>query len=157
MIVARVLETVASKREDSPWKVLLGGILGLVVAMGIGRFAYTPILPAMQRDTGLGPLMAGQIASWNYVGYLAGAVFLFMFAPIRRSRALYPASLAFSCATTIAMGLTTSSQWWSVLRFVSGMASSLVFVSLAGLVIPHLIREGRSSLAQYFLAVLVSA
>ncbi len=140
-----MLETVTDRREASPWRVLLGGILGLVVAMGIGRFAYTPILPTMQRDTGLGPLMAGQIASWNYVGYLAGTVLLFVFVPLRRSRALCPTSLAVSCATTVAMGLTSSPIWWSVLRFVGGMASSIAFVSVAGLVISHLSRSGRSS------------
>jgi hypothetical protein len=52
----------------SPSRVLVGGMLGLAVAMGIGRFAFTPILPAMQRDTGLSHLMAcvlaGGILTW---------------------------------------------------------------------------------------------
>ena len=36
------------------------GLTGLAVAMGIGRFAFTPLLPLMQRDAGVS-LGAGQL------------------------------------------------------------------------------------------------
>jgi predicted MFS family arabinose efflux permease len=138
------IEPEASRGMPSPSRVLVGGMLGLAVAMGIGRFAFTPILPAMQRDTGLSHLMAGQLASWNYLGYLAGSLGLTLFIALRRSRALYPGALAASCFTTVAMGLTASPVWWGVWRFVGGMASSLVFIALAALVIPYLIGLGKA-------------
>ena len=53
---------------------LLGGILTLAAAMGIGRFAYTPLLPAMQKAAGLDPTQAGLLAAANYAGYLVGAL-----------------------------------------------------------------------------------
>jgi len=46
------------------------GLLCLAVAMGIGRFAFTPILPMM----GLPVADGGWLASSNYAGYLAGAL-----------------------------------------------------------------------------------
>src|SRR5438093_3374759 len=54
--------------------VALAGFAALAVAMGIGRFAFTPILPMMQADTGLSVAAGGWLASANYLGYLAGSV-----------------------------------------------------------------------------------
>lgn len=42
--------------------------------MGIGRFAFTPILPLMLRDGTLDSADGAQWAAANYVGYLLGAV-----------------------------------------------------------------------------------
>ena len=50
--------------------VAVAGLLALAVGMGIGRFAFTPILPMMQEDAGLSIAMGGWLASANYIGYL---------------------------------------------------------------------------------------
>jgi hypothetical protein len=49
------------------------GLIGLAVAMGIGRFAFTPLLPLMQQDAGVSLLQGSWLATANYVGYLVGA------------------------------------------------------------------------------------
>ena len=49
-------------------------MLALAIAIGVGRFAFTPILPMMQKDYGLTLRMAGLLASANYVGYFIGAL-----------------------------------------------------------------------------------
>jgi len=58
----------------STGRVLLAGAAALALGVGIGRFAYTPVLPAMQEAAGFGAATAGWIAGWNYLGYLLGAL-----------------------------------------------------------------------------------
>ena len=60
--------------RDERWTTALAGMVALAVAMGIGRFAFTPILPMMLHD-GLLDLPTGSwLASANYAGYLVGAL-----------------------------------------------------------------------------------
>src|SRR5262245_64930176 len=50
------------------------GAMALAVAMGIGRFAFTPLLPLMVRDGSLAESAGAWLAASNYLGYLAGAM-----------------------------------------------------------------------------------
>lgn len=125
-------------------RILAGGILGMMVAMGIGRFAYTPILPLMQRDLGMSHAMAGWLASLNYLGYLAGAVACSLFPRLLRSNVVNVGALVASIATTFLMGATQSPAWWGVLRGIGGAASAVLFVVIAVEVTEALVRYGCS-------------
>lgn len=122
--------------------VLVGGMLGLVVAMGIGRFAFTPILPLMQRDLAMSNTLAGWLAGLNYLGYLAGAILCSIAPQILRSRLVTGSSLLFSIVTTLCMGLTVSSFWWGAMRFVGGWASATLFIVISAEVGEALARRG---------------
>src|SRR5690349_1263816 len=55
-------------------RVVAGGIVALAVAMGVGRFAFTPLLPLMLRDGTLTTTAGAEWAAANYAGYLLGAL-----------------------------------------------------------------------------------
>lgn len=114
--------------------------------MGVGRFAYTPVLPAMQEATGFGAAAAGWIAGWNYLGYLLGALAASLVAAREWRTALMLASIAASIATTAAMGFTTSIALWCALRFASGLASAGVLVISSTVVLETLARAARPHL-----------
>ncbi|HEX7054031.1 MAG TPA: YbfB/YjiJ family MFS transporter [Burkholderiales bacterium] len=107
--------------------IALAGLAALAVAMGIGRFAFTPILPMMQ-EQGLSLAAGSWLASANYAGYLAGA--LFAGAGLRPGLAMRAGLLAIG-VVTFAMGLTSSLAAWLVLRFTAGVASAWVLVHVS--------------------------
>ena len=132
-----------SRQNDrSVLYILVGGMLGLVVAMGIGRFAFTPILPLMQRDLAMSNTVAGWLAGLNYLGYLAGAVLCSISPQILRSRLVTGSALLLSLVTTLFMGLTVSAFWWGTMRLVGGWASAILFIVISAEVGEALTRRG---------------
>ena len=121
-----------------PFLLMAGGIFSLIIAMGIGRFAYTPILPIMQQDLSFSDTAAGYIASSNYAGYLLGAVLAGVLPTKRYRTFLLRLHLIISILTTISMGFTHSLILWNVFRFLSGFASAFVFVLASGIVLDKL-------------------
>lgn len=125
--------------------VALAGLLSLAVAMGIGRFAFTPMLPVMQADHELTVESGGWLASVNYAGYLIGALAAtrLAIAPLRA----IALGLAAIVVTTLAMGLTTSFAAWAVLRTVAGVASAFVLVHVSSWAVARLALMQRSALS----------
>jgi MFS family permease len=121
------------------------GAIALAVAMGVGRFVYTPILPAMVQALHLDHAMAGWIASANFAGYLAGAVLASRFE--KQARAAAIAGLLMSALTTGAMGAVSSQAAFIMLRAIGGAASALVLVCGSAIVLDRLQAKGRAGLS----------
>lgn len=133
-------------RDGSLAWTLAGGIAALAISQGIGRFAYTPLLPSMQQALHFGPDVAGYLAAANYAGYLIGALAAAAVPPHRPRTAVLRASLVICIASVFAMALTTSLWAWAVLRTVAGIASAFVLVLASDFVFLALSRIGRPSL-----------
>jgi len=99
----------------------LAGLAALAIAMGIGRFAFTPILPMMLQDAGLSIASGGLLASANYLGYLLGA--LSAVAIRLRPEHAIRANLLVIAAVTLAMAWPLPFAAWLALRLVAGVAS----------------------------------
>ena len=122
------------------------GAAALAVAMGVGRFAYTALLPSLQRGLGFDDAAAGGIASANLAGYLAGVLLAREAAARPGRRLLLRAGLVASVLTTAAVAGATGLAAWVPLRFLSGVASGLVFVLVSTAVLEAL-PPGREHLA----------
>jgi predicted MFS family arabinose efflux permease len=129
----------------NPWTSTWAGLAALAVAIGIGRFAFTPILPMMQNDFGLSVAAAGWLASANYAGYLAGA--LSAIGPRVRPSVAIRAGLLVIGLSTIAMGLEQPFLSWLALRFVAGVASAWVLVFVSAWALERLSVLGQPSLS----------
>ncbi|WP_027856840.1 YbfB/YjiJ family MFS transporter [Marinobacterium jannaschii] len=126
-------------------KVLSAGIFSLILMLGIGRFAYTPLLPVMQQQQVLGIAEGGWLAAINYGGYLCGAILAAMIGDLVVKDRLYRGSLVLALLTTVGMGLTENIWLWAVLRFFAGLASAGGLLIGSGLILNWLIRHGHRS------------
>ena len=146
--------TATSAREPGRWAVALAGAVALAVAMGIGRFAFTPLLPMMLHDGVIDLHGASWLASANYLGYLAGAL-LCTFQPWIWQRAprlpaingvwLLRAGLVATGVLTLGMALPLPALW-PLLRFAAGVASAVVFVYTSGWCLTQLARRDAGAL-----------
>ena len=130
-----------------PLPLALGGLASLATAVGIGRFIYTPILPAMAEGLGLSKGAAGLIASANFIGYLAGAVLAAQPWLTAHPRRWLLAFLALSSLTTMAMAWGEGMAAYLALRFLGGVASAYVLVLASTLVLDRLNAAGAGRLS----------
>jgi len=124
-------------RLPGPLPIALAGLLALLLAMGIGRFAFTALLPQMRDEGLLDVASGGLLAASNYLGYLAGALWAAFSRRADASRRLL-AGLLFSVGSTLAMGLELGFPLWCGVRFLSGVASAAVYVYATGIVLRSL-------------------
>ena len=103
----------------------------LAVAMGIGRFAFTPILPLMIQEGTVHLAQTAWLSSSNYIGYLVGALSLLK---SKRHPLFVVLGLTLVTLTTWLASLS-SFGWLLVLRFLAGVASAWVLVSISAFAI----------------------
>jgi predicted MFS family arabinose efflux permease len=132
----------------SGWWIPAGLSLGPACTIGLARFAYALILPAMRDDLGWSFAQAGMLSTANALGYLVGAL---LAAPlISRTGTVrgFAAALGFTAVALLLSAATLDFSILVVLRVVAGLAGAVAFIGGAGLAA----RAGRSTsmLAIYF-------
>jgi MFS family permease len=126
-----------------PWQVITGGICGLVLTIGLARFAYTPLLPSLQAQTGLTDAAAGGLAAINYAGYMTGALAAAWIDDVRWRHRLYSGGLWMALVTVALMALSTWMPVWALARYVGGLCGATGMLLGSGLVLGWLMRQGR--------------
>jgi hypothetical protein len=102
----------------------------LAVAMGLGRFAFTPMLPIMLSEGKLELAAGGVLASLNYLGYFFGAVSCAAIGI--KASSMVRGGLIATAALLLGMGLLHSFIGWGFLRTAAGVMSAWVFVFASG-------------------------
>jgi len=112
------------------WRAALACMVTLAVAMGLGRFAFTPMLPIMLHEGKLQLEAGGVLASLNYLGYFLGAVSCAAIGI--KAKSMVRGGLAATAVLLIGMGVLHSFTSWGVLRTAAGVMSAWVFVFASG-------------------------
>jgi MFS family permease len=147
------------------WLILAVGTLVVFGALGLARFGYTMVLPAMQLGLGLNNTQAGGLATANLIGYLALSVFGGAFAARYGPRVVITAGLTVAAAGMLLTGLANSFVAASVWRALTGIGSGASNVPAMGLLAAWFVQRRRglasgigvtgSSLALIVLGLLV--
>ena len=145
----------APRPSPRPFTIAVTGLLSLAVAMGIGRFAFTPLLPMMLHDGTVDLPGASWLATANYLGYWLGAMLcalqpalwrrLRIERPLAHTAAVRTGLLA-TVLLTLAMALPPAALW-PLWRGLAGVASALVFVYVSGWCLARLSALGAPALA----------
>ena len=122
---------------------ILTGIAALTIAVGIGRFSYTPILPYMISELKLTTAEAGLIASSNYLGYLLGSLIPIFPQFPKKIRSIFIYSIFISIISLFAMGLTNTFEIFILIRFIHGVFSAFVLILGTSLIVSHVQKEGK--------------
>ncbi len=135
-------------------RVLSAGIFSLILVMGVARFSYTPLLPLMLKQAGLGATDAGFLAAINYLGYLTGAIITSLVSDVKLKDRLYRVGLLVAIVSTWMMGATTSLLVWEISRFLAGLGTAAGMLMGSGLVLNWLMMHNfRSELGVHFSGV----
>ena len=122
---------------------ILTGIAALTIAVGIGRFSYTPILPYMISELNLTTTEAGLIASSNYLGYLLGSLIPIFPQFPKNIRSIFIYSIFISIISLFAMGLTNTFEVFMLIRFIHGVFSAFVLILGTSLIVSHVQKKGK--------------
>ncbi|MFH1085022.1 MAG: MFS transporter [Chloroflexota bacterium] len=124
----------ASPRRHYAWIVLAMSTLVVLGSLGLGRFGYTLLLPAMQAGLDLDNAQAGALASANLAGYLALAVLGGALASRYGPRRVIALGLAVSGLGMLLTGLADGFLALAALRLLTGLGSGASNVPVMGLV-----------------------
>ena len=132
---------------SSHWWPIVAAAVSLVVVHGFGRFIYTPLLPLLVNDGLISLTEAAALATWNYIGYLAGAMLaLFLYQRGHGRRALVVMLLS-NGVITLLQCLASDYSVLAVLRLGNGIGNGVVFVLAPALVLEYLAEQGKAHLS----------
>jgi len=127
----------AAQSQAIPWRAALAGLCASLVGIGLARFAYTPLIPALVSAHWFAAGEAAYLGAANLAGYLAGALLAGRLAAAFPARDVLRAMMMLACAAFFACALPLGFAWFFVWRFAAGLAGGALMVLAATTILPH--------------------
>jgi predicted MFS family arabinose efflux permease len=124
--------------ETVPWHATLSGLCATLVGLGIARFAYTPLLPAIIAANWFSASTAAYLGAANLAGYVAGALIAAPLATRTPSHTVLRAMMSLTTLSLFACSWPVSFAWFFTWRFVSGITGGTLMVLAAPTVLAHI-------------------
>jgi len=127
-----------ARREISAPYATLAGLCAVLVGIGLARFAYTPLIPALIDAGWFTAAEAAYLGAANLAGYLVGALFGRRLAAASTVPATLRAMMLVATVSFFASAFPLSFLWFFVWRLLSGIAGGALMVLAAPSILPHI-------------------
>ncbi|WP_193088493.1 YbfB/YjiJ family MFS transporter [Advenella sp. FME57] len=140
----RTAQSTANTPTQLPeWRMLMAGLCASLVGIGLARFAYTPLLPAIINAQWFSASTAAYLGAANLAGYLAGALLGVGIARQTGTRAALRLMMVLATLAFFACALPVSFIWFFLWRFVSGVSGGGLMVLAATSILPFVLPSRR--------------
>ncbi|MEJ8840638.1 YbfB/YjiJ family MFS transporter [Ramlibacter sp. AN1133] len=125
---------------------IAAGLCASLVGIGLARFAYTPLIPALIAAHWFSPDAVVFLAAANLLGYLLGAVGGRHLASAVGSVAALKGAMLLTVLAFLACAMPVSPAWFFFWRLLSGVTGGVIMV-LVGSVVLARVPPGRKGMA----------
>jgi len=135
-----------ASRQRAPWLLIWAGLCASLVGIGLARFAYTPLVPALIDARWFASAAVVYLGAANLAGYLIGALVGRPLAVRWSSRAVLRGMMVLVALAFLACAWPLSVAWFFGWRLLSGVAGGVIMVLVAGSILPR-VQASRRGLA----------
>lgn len=121
----------------NPWRATVAGLCASLVGIGLARFAYTPLIPALIAARWFEASQVVYLGAANLAGYLAGALLARRMAARAPAPVVLRGMMALATAAFFACALPLSFLWYFVWRFAAGLAGGALMALAAPTALPY--------------------
>jgi predicted MFS family arabinose efflux permease len=119
------------------WRGTLAGASASLIGIGLARFAYTPLLPAIIGAHWFPASTAAYLGAANLGGYLAGALLAAAMVRAAKPATVLRAMMLLATIAFVACAVPVSFLWFFVWRFASGLSGGALMVLAAPTILAH--------------------
>jgi predicted MFS family arabinose efflux permease len=142
----------ASAAHAAWWRIALGGGGGMFVGMGLGRFSYTAMVPALVEAGSMTAVEAGRIGMVNLFGFMLGAALSAMLLRIGAARRVLTVAILLSGLALAASALPYGFAWLAAWRGVVGVTTGITMVLSLALITATAPERRRPAAASFMFA-----
>jgi MFS family permease len=128
---------IASTESTASWRAISAALCANFVGVGLARFAYTPLIPALIAANWYSASSTVYLGAANLAGYLAGALLATRMTARLGAVPTLRAMMAVATAAFFACAFPLSFWWYFVWRIGSGVAGGVLMALAAPLVLPQ--------------------
>jgi predicted MFS family arabinose efflux permease len=141
--MSKIVANSTKQRPPGNWPLILAGLCASLVGIGLARFAYTPLLPAIVAGDWFTASDAAFLGAANLTGYLAGALVAAPLVAHVPAAAALRGVMVLATLTFFACAWPVNFTWFFGWRFVSGLSGGVLMVLAAPTVLPHVPQSRR--------------